>query len=145
MLSVLPVVIVALAGGVAISLQSQFSGTIGHRVGVLESTFIVHLGGLLLAGLLILAFRGGNLTAWRSVPWYALSAGFLGVIIVGSVSYAVPRLGLAPTLTLAIVAQLLVGAVLDHFGWLGATSRPLDLPRLVGLAVLCAGTWLVVR
>jgi len=143
--SIVPAVIVAVVGGIAISLQSQFSGTIGGRIGVLESTFIVHLGGLLLAGLLILALRGGNLAAWRAVPWYALCAGFLGVIIVGSVSYAVPRLGLAPTLTLAIVAQLLLGAILDHFGWLGATPRPLDLPRLVGLAVLCAGTWLVVR
>lgn len=132
MSSLLPVALISLVGGVAICLQSLFSGGIGARVGVAESTFIVFL-------------RGGNLGAWHSVPWYTLTAGFLGVLIVASVSYAVPRLGLASTLTLAIVAQLVVSAVLDHFGWLGAVPRPLDLARIIGLLVLGAGTWLVIR
>jgi len=43
------------------------------------------------------------------------------------------------------VAQLLLGAFLDHIGWLGAAPRPLDATRLLGMAVLLAGTWLVVR
>lgn len=60
-------------------------------------------------------------------------------------SYAVPRIGLASTLTLAVVAQLAIGAVLDHFGWLGAAVRPFDLPRIAGLLALGLGTWLVVR
>ncbi len=140
-----PSVLVAVVGGVAIAFQSLFSGVIGTRVGVPESVFIVHAGGMLLAAAIMLALRGGNLGAWNAVPWYTLSAGFLGVVIVGSISYTVPRIGLAPTLTLAIVAQLALGALLDHFGWLGATLRPLDLPRLLGLAILAAGTWLVVR
>lgn len=143
--SLLPAVLIALVGGVAICLQSLFSGVIGTRVGVAESTFIVHVGGVLLSGAIIVFLRGGNLGAWHSVPWYALTAGFLGVLIVTSVSYAVPRLGLASTLTLTIAAQLLVGVVLDHFGWLGAVPRPLDLARVIGLLVLGAGTWLVIR
>lgn len=136
---------VALFGGIVIGLQSQFSGTIGQIVGVMETTFIVHLGGLLLSALILLLIRGGNLAAWRDIPWYALCAGFIGVAIIASVSYAVPRLGLATTLTLIIAAQLVLGAVLDHFGWLGVTQRALDIPRAIGILVLFAGTWLIVR
>ncbi len=143
--SLAPAVMVALIGGLAISLQSLFSGTIGHRVGVAESTFIVHVGGVLLAGLIMLGLRGGNLSQWRAVPWYTLTAGLLGVAIVASVSFSVPRLGLASTLTLAILAQLLLGALLDHFGLLGAVPRPLDLWRITGLTAVALGTWLVVR
>jgi len=138
------VALVALAGGIAISFQSLFSGVIGERVGILGSVFIVHAGGLLLSGVLLLV-RGGDLVGWRNIPWHALTAGFIGVVIVASVSYAVPRLGLASTLTLAIAAQLIVGAMLDHFGLLGAPLRPLGISRLIGMAVLFLGTWLVVR
>lgn len=138
-------VLVALVGGVAIALQSLFSGVIGAKLGVAESAFVVHLGGFLLAVVLLLFLRGGSMGLWREVPWYAYTAGFLGVVIVSAVSFSVPRLGLASTLTMAIVAQLVVGVVLDHHGWLGASVRPLDLTRLIGLVALGAGTWLVVR
>lgn len=135
----------ALAGGAAICLQSLFSGTLGQRMGVMESVFVIHAGGLLLATAFMLAARGGSLAAWRTVPWYALCAGFLGVGIVAAVSYTVPRLGLASTLTLTIAAQLVLGAVLDHFGWLGAGPRPLDVSRAAGVGVLLVGTWLLLR
>jgi len=88
---------------------------------------------------------GGNVASWRTVPWYALCAGLLGVAIVASISYAVPRLGLATTLTLSIVAQLVLGTIIDHFGLLGATHHPLDLSRIVGMIVLFVGTWLIIR
>lgn len=139
------VILIAAGGGAAISFQSLFSGVIGEKLGILESVFIVHLGGLLLASVLLLVAGGGNIASWRSVPWYALCAGFIGVMIVASISYAVPRLGLATTLTVTIVSQLIVGAIIDHFGLLGVTSRPLDLSRVIGMLILFAGTWLVIR
>lgn len=138
-------VVVALAGGAAICMQSLFSGTLGERIGVIECVFVIHAGGLALAALLLLGARGGDLSAWRSVPWYVLCAGFLGVGIVAAVSYTVPRLGLAGALTLTIVAQLLLGAVLDHFGWLGAVPRAFDGSRAVGMGILFLGTWLMLR
>jgi len=142
--AVVPAVFVAIAGGIAIAFQSQFSGVIGERLGVIESVFILHVGGILLATVLILAVRGGNLSAWRSLPWYVYVAGFLGVLIVAAISYAVPKLGLATTLTLSIVAQLLLGVVFDHFALFGA-SHPMTLGRGLGIAILLAGTWLVLR
>jgi len=136
--------LVAAVGGVAIALQSLFSGVIGRHVGILGAVFIVHLTGLILAGVL-LALRGGGLAGWQGIPWYALLAGFIGVAIVACISYAVPRLGLGNTLVITIASQLIVGAFLDHFGVLGALVRPLDPPRALGIAVLILGAWLVVR
>jgi len=132
------------AGG-AITIQSLFSGTLGARLGPMESALIIHLGGLLLAAVIVVGLRGGNLSAWRTVPGYVYLAGFLGVLIVGAYSYAVPRLGLAASLTLAIVVQLILGAILDHFGLLGAAQRSFDLVRGAGIALLLAGTWLILR
>jgi len=135
----------AVIGGVAIAVQSFSAGILGERIGVMESVFIIHLGGLIPAALILLCLRGGNLSSWRSVPWYILFSGLYGVVIVASYSFAVPRIGLATTVTLAIVAQLILSAILDHYGFLGSVQHALDARRLIGVLVLFAGTWLIVR
>ena len=114
------VLAVGLAGGVAVGLQGPLTSMMSERLGTMESIFIVHLGGAILAGLPLLVARGGNLGAWRTVPWYALAAGALGLVVLGGVSYTIPRIGVATTVTLIVVAELITGALLDHFGLLGA-------------------------
>jgi transporter family-2 protein len=88
---------------------------------------------------------GGNLGAWRSVPWYALCAGVWGVVVLSAVSYTIPRIGAASTVTLIVTAQLILSTLLDHFGLLGTSVRSADLSRMIGIAVLLLGTWLMVR
>jgi transporter family-2 protein len=139
------VLAVGLASGVAVGLQGPLTSMMSERLGTMESIFIVHLGGAILAGLPLLVARGGNLGAWRSVPWYALAAGALGLVVLGGVSYTIPRIGVATTVTLIVVAELITGALLDHFGLLGATVRLLDPARVIGILILFAGTWLIMR
>lgn len=143
--NILVVIAVGLAGGIAVGLQGPLTSLMSGRLGTIESVFIVHLGGAIIAGLPLLFFRGGNLGAWRSVPWYALAAGSLGLVILAGVSYTIPRIGVATTVTLIIVAELVTGALLDQFGLLGATVRPIDLSRVAGMLVLLLGTWLIMR
>ena len=136
---------IAAAGGMAVAIQAQFMGLMDRSVGNAEAVFITYFGGgVLIAGLMLL-MRGGNLGAWRSIPWYALTSGIFGLVIVGSIGFSVPRLGLVASMTILVAVQLLTGAVLDHFGLLGAVPRPLDLSRLLGMGVLVTGIWLTVR
>lgn len=143
--SVLVVLAIGLAGGVAVGLQGPLTSMMSERIGTVESVFIVHLGGALFAAVPLLLFRGGNLGNWRSVPWYALAAGIFGLVILSAVSYTIPRIGVLTSVTLIIVAELVTGAILDHFGLLGATVRLIDPARLLGVLVLLLGTWLVMR
>jgi transporter family-2 protein len=141
---VLPVLI-GLLGGIAIGFQNPLAAMMGERVGILQSVFIIHLGGALLAGALIVAIPGGQLSAWRSVPWYALAAGALGVMLVASITFTIPRIGVAATVGLVVATQLTIAAWLDHYGLLGVEVRAFDLSRLAGVAFLLAGAWLVLR
>ena len=143
--TLLPLIIIATIGGVAITLQAQFMGLMDKGMGSLESVFITYGSGGVLIGIAMLLNRGGNFSGWRSLPWYAFTAGFLGLIIVGTIGYSTPRLGLVTTLTILVAAQFIVGALLDHFGILGATLRPLDLPRILGVGIMLLGVWLTVR
>ena len=137
--------ILAILGGVAITLQGQFMGLMDQGIGTKESVFITYGGGGLLITLIFFATGGGNWRAWQQVPWYAFSAGLLGLLIVGTIGYVVPRLGLAPGFTLIVAAQFLLAALIDHFGLLGAAARSLDLTRGLGLAVMLLGVWLIMR
>ena len=69
--------LVAFSGGIAAALQATLASVMGQRVGSMASVFVVHIGGTLLAGALLLGQGGGNIAQWRTVPWYALGAGTL--------------------------------------------------------------------
>ncbi len=137
--------LVAFSGGAAAALQATLASFMGQRVGLMASVFIVHVGGTLLAAALLLGQGGGNIAQWRTLPWYALGAGTLGVAILSSINYSIPRLGVSTTITLLVVAQLTVGALVDHFGLLGTQVRPFDVTRSFGMMTLVAGTWLMMR
>lgn len=120
-------------------------GVMDKQIGTMESIFITYGSGGLLVGLAMLWYRGGNLSAWQDVPWYTLTAGVLGLIIVGTIGFSTPRLGLVTAMTIIITTQFITGALVDHFGVLGAELRPLTLVRMAGIGLVLAGTWLVVR
>jgi transporter family-2 protein len=120
-------------------------GMMDRQLGTPESVFITYgLGGLII-GLVMLFLRGGNLGGWPTVPWYAFSAGVLGLIVVGILGFTAPKIGLVSVLTLFVASQFIVGAGMDHFGLFGAEVRPLDISRISGVGVILIGVWLVVR
>jgi len=137
-------VVVAALGGVAVAVQAQLMGVLDRGVGTLESICITYGGGGLLIGLVLLALRGGNLGAWPTLPWYTLTSGFFGLIIVGAIGFTAPRLGLLAALTVVVAAQYITGALFEHYGVLGA-ARALDPGRLLGIGCMLLGTWLLVR
>ena len=137
--------IVAAVAGVAMAAQAQLMGHLDRSVGTIESVFITYGTGAIVIGLIMLAMRGGNLGEWHIAPWYAYSAGLLGLVIVGCIGYATPRLGLAVTLTIAVATQFTMAAIVHHFGLLGADQQPMDVSKLSGMAAILLGVWLMVR
>jgi transporter family-2 protein len=143
--SILLIILIGLAGGVAVGIQSPLASMISQRLGLFESVFIVHLGGALVALIPLLIYSGGKLGQWRSLPWYALGAGIFGLIVIGAISYMIPRVGVGAAITTIMAGQLMVGTILDHFSLLGAAEKSLDVTRVIGLAVVLVGVWLTVK
>lgn len=139
------VVIFGLMGGIAVGLQSPLASMMSQRVGTMASVFIIHIGGAVFAGAFLLTQRASHFGEVRSLPWYVLMAGGLGVVVISAVSYAIPRVGVVTITFLIVAGQLLISALIDHFGWLGTDVRPLDPSRILGIIVLFIGVWLIVR
>jgi transporter family-2 protein len=142
--NLIAVLIIATIGGIAVTLQGSFMGTMTRSLGTLESMFLTYGSGGLVVTLFFL-LRGGNLGNWRAVPPYAFTAGLLGLVIVGSIGFATARFGLIVTFAVILVAQYASAAVLDHFGLFGTAVQPLDGQRMLGIALLLVGAWLVLR
>jgi transporter family-2 protein len=143
--SILLIILIGLAGGIAVGIQGPLASLISQRLGLFESVFIVHLGGALMAVIPLLIQGGGKLGQWRSLPWYTLIAGVFGLIVIGAISYMIPRVGVAAAITTIVAGQVLVGAILDHYGLLGAMEKPMDGTRAIGLVVVLLGVWLTVK
>jgi transporter family-2 protein len=136
---------VGLIGGLAIGLQAPLASIINQRIGILESVFIIHLGGLIAVSVLLLFSKGGNLAQWQTVPWYALAGGVLGVTLISAQVYIIPNIGVAAALTLIIAGQLLMATCVDHFGLLEIQAKSLSWERISGLAIVLLGVWLTVK
>jgi transporter family-2 protein len=145
MQSLVLVLLLGLFGGIAVGIQAPLASLITQRLGLLESVFIVHLGGALCAAIPLILTGSGQLSAWQRVPWYALGAGALGLIVIGAVSAAIPRVGASATIILIVAGQLVVGVLIDQLGLFDTLVRPLDLLRVVGLGLVLLGAWLVIR
>ena len=136
---------IAVVGGCAIAVQGQFMGITDRSIGTSGSIFVNYITGAVIAGLIILMLQGGSLKDLAQIPWYTFSIGILGLIVAGSISYTVPRLGLSTAFTVIIASQFIVVLILEHFGWFGETSIPIDFSRLVGVVGLIFSVWLITK
>lgn len=144
-MTILAVVLIGLMGGAAAGFQAPMAAILGRHVGIGGSIFVVHIVGTACAALLLLVPGVSTMANWRNVPWYALLTGVLGILLVGTVTFCVPRIGAASTITLMIVGNLTIGAMLDHHGLLVEQVRTFDASRGLGVVAILIGTWLIVR
>ncbi len=145
MFSTLLTALIGALGGVSVGLQGPIAAQMGKRVGSASSSFVVHVSGALLSGLLLLARGGEEIRNWHSLSWYMLGSGFFGVVLYLTINHTMPRLGATTALALSIIGQLAVGVTVDHFGLFGVAVRQLDLWRVAGLILLMAGGYLIIR
>jgi transporter family-2 protein len=117
----------------------------GQRVGGTAGSFIIHVSGAILSGLMLFAIGGEKIRDWRTLPWFMLAAGVFGLILYQTINVTLPRLGSTMMVALIIVGQLLVGVIIDHFGLLGVATRHVDAARIFGILALIIGAYLIAK
>jgi transporter family-2 protein len=137
----------AVAAGLAGSVQVALMSRLGERIGVLGAlAFSTALTAVI--ALLILVIARGSLGAFsRAVhqPWWMLLGGVMGLLIVFTVTYSGPRIGVAATVGILIAGQLAMGAAIDRWGLFGSERIALHWPRVIGIGLLAVGAALSLR
>ena len=138
--------LLALFAGAMLPLQagvnSQLARAVGHPVVAALISFAVGTAGLLVYCLLM-RYSLPKGAAVAQAPWWAWTGGLMGVVFITVAVTLAPRLGAVRLLSFAIAGQLIFSVVLDHFGLVGFEVRPLNLWRILGIALLLGGVALV--
>ena len=143
----LPVLLAMLAGASIVVQQALNANLRAALASPAWSGFVSYLVGLGCMALLVLAVRDPLPPAGTvaRLPWWAWSGGLFGAIFIVIAILIVPRLGAATFIAILVTGQMLASLAFDQFGWLGLAQRPIDLPRLLGVALLIGGVVLIRR
>jgi bacterial/archaeal transporter family-2 protein len=143
----LAVLATVVAGGF-IALQAPINATLGRSIAspiaAASISFAVGTAALLAITLL---FAGGyeGVGGARGLGWVYFTGGLLGAIYVTTALITVRTLGAGAVTAATVTGQLATSIVIDRLGVLGLDPRPLSWQRVLGVALLVAGTFLIAR
>jgi len=141
----LAVLLTAVAGGL-IALQAPINAGLGKVTGSLPAALVSFaVGTVALVAIVVLSGKAGGLSSTFDVSWYYLLGGLLGAIYVANALVAVSAIGAGGVAAATIAGQLTASVAIDRLGLFGLDQVPLSPERLLGIALLMAGTVLVVR
>ncbi len=136
----------SLLSGFFIAIMVILNASLGGRIGILESSFVVHLVGAL-SGVIVVALflRTNRLRHMAKAPKYLLSGGVMGVAAVLISNAVVPRLGMLLTTGLFLTGNLIAAVVIDHFGLFCLPLYKISWRRTLGLLSAITGLILVLQ
>ena len=138
-------IVMAAVGGL-IAAQPAVNAGLGKETGSLAAALVSFgIGTLLLAGIVVVAGEADGLSGMFDVRWYYLLGGVLGAAYVLTALIVVKEIGAGGVAAATITGQLTLSIVLDRLGVLGLEETPITWERVVGVALLLAGTYLIVR
>lgn len=132
----------SLLAGMAIGLQGVFNTRLSEKVGLWETTAIVHFIGLIFALTLVFFLGEGSFKKALEVKKIYLLGGVFGVIIIYSIIKGISLLGTSVTISVVIISQLLIATLIDSFGLFGMPQIKFEVSKVVGLLVMIAGMFI---
>lgn len=135
-----------IAAGGLVGLQPALNAGLGRSIGSVPAAAVNFLVGLV-ALVVILGIMGqlGNMADAPQQRWYYLVGGLMGAVYVFTALSTVKTLGAGGVTAATITGQLTASVLIDRAGILGLAERPVTASRLVGILLLVAGVYLVVR
>lgn len=131
-------VLFTLLAGACQSAMASLNNMLSSQVGMFGMCLTVHaIGGILL--ILYMKITAHEKIKITGMPWYLYSAGFFGIFLVASSSYCISILGVSFMTCISVTGQLVISAVIDHFGWFGVPRIPFNRKRLPCFALILIG------
>ena len=145
--------------GLALILATMIAGAMIASQGIINGRMSAVMGGPLQAALvsfsvgwlalmavnLMLGHRPPPASDIAGAPWWAWMGGLMGAVVVTLAAAAVPRIGVATYVSAFIAGQLTAAVFYDHYGVLGQQVREATPTRLLGVAFLALGVYLIRR
>ncbi|MCK5759249.1 MAG: DMT family transporter [Clostridiales bacterium] len=133
----------SLATGIMIAIMVTANGMLANIMGTWIALVLIHMLGLLIAGLVLIIKKSTN-NITKGVPLGYLMGGAAGVITVLLNNFCVNNIGVAMTLGLALVGQIIASAIVEHFGVLGMKKNKISLKKTPAYLLMIAGSIIMI-
>jgi transporter family-2 protein len=139
-------VMLGAVAGVSFVIQQAVNADLRASIGSAAwAGFVSYLGGTVCMLVLALVLREAvpAMADIHRSDWWAWTGGFFGTVYIAISIFLVPRLGAAFFVALLVAGQMVASVAFDHFGALGLSEHPVDIPRLIGAVLLVVGVALI--
>lgn len=137
---------IALLAGAGLPFQAASNAAVGRALG---HPFWGAITSLVISAMVILPLLGAQRASAPTIstalqgPWWLWVGGVLGAVYVGGAAAVTPKLGAGGFLVCVVAGQMVVAMLVDHFGLMGISPKPVTLLRLTGVALILGGVLLV--
>lgn len=139
-------VLLAFMSGVVLVTQPGFNSTLSANIGGPLNAATISLSVSAVAVLIMRFFLAPEFSfaaAYEKTPYWGWLGGFLGIFFVIASMYVGPRIGATSLIALILCGQIVAALMYDKFGLFGYGEQPITQLRLLGVALIVAGTALV--
>ena len=132
-------VIFSIIAGAAMSFQGVMNTRLGDKIGLYEANAFVQFIGFLLSVVVMLIMGNGDLKGIFNVDKWYLLGGVLAIVITISVMLGIGNLSPTISISIILISQLTVAAVIDAFGILGSEKVLVHWTKFIGLGLMIGG------
>lgn len=135
-------IIFSIIAGMSMSIQGVMNTRLGEGIGNMEANAFVQGTAFALALIVLLFYRQGSFTELGQVNKLYWLGGLLGLVITLTVMLGIKNLGTTLAISIILISQLLIAAVIDAFGLMGSEKVAFGWSKYVGLALMTGGIFL---
>lgn len=132
-------ILFSVIAGMAMSVQGVMNTRLGEGIGNMEANAFVQGTAFALALLVLLFWRQGSFSQLGGVNKLYWLGGVLGLVITLTVMLGIRSLGPTTAVSVILISQLLIAALIDAFGLMGSEKLAFTWSKYAGLALMCGG------
>mgnify|MGYP002525443825 FL=1 len=140
----LPILLIA---GIGIPIMAALNAGLGVNLQspALAATILFFVGMIASIGYMLI-FEGTPKSLYNAnTPVYFYFGGLFVVFYVLSITWVAPRFGIGNAVSFVLLGQLVSMLTIDQFGLMGSPQTTISVQRIIGLALMAVGVFLVVR
>ena len=127
-------ILLAILGGVLTTLSMIVSSTLGKIIGLIQSTIIHYIGGLI-GGVFILIGLGSkiapSIAEMSNMPFYIFLGGVIGVMVVYTSNVVIPKIPVVYSTLLMFSGQMLCAIIIDAI-----VMKDFSILKLIGAIIV---------
>ncbi|RIP34909.1 DMT family transporter [Staphylococcus gallinarum] len=135
--------IIAIVAGIFLSIEGAIYAVLGDHIGKLESSLYNFAIGSVILAIALLFLGKGSLSYTVSAPKWELTGGLLGVVYLTVLVIAIPLIGVGLAMGSVVVGQMIMSAVIEHYGLLGSEKKPLRIEKIIAIILMIIALTLI--